>query len=148
MAATTQSKLAESQHFAGPIGQGELILVVDDETTVLEIAKLTLETHHYKVLTARDGAQGLSLYQQHREQIKLVLTDLMMPIMDGAAMIKALHRIDPQVKQGHLWQWWRIKSNAARSGASQSFSRQALHGTRAVERGSRGAQTRKLTGFY
>lgn len=83
---------------AVPIGQGELILVVDDEAAVLEIAKLTLVNHNYQVLIAQDGTQGLGIYQRHRQDIKLVITDLMMPNMDGPALIQALRRIDPQVK--------------------------------------------------
>ena len=52
----------------------------------------------YRVLTAADGSQGLALYAQHREEIGLVLTDMMMPVMDGAATIRALRKMDPGVR--------------------------------------------------
>ena len=81
-----------------PQGNGELILVVDDEAAIREITKGTLEMFGYKVLTAGDGAEALALYAQRQDEVKLVLTDLMMPYMDGAATVRALRRINPNVK--------------------------------------------------
>jgi two-component system, cell cycle sensor histidine kinase and response regulator CckA len=75
-------------------GQGELILVVDDEQSVREITKLTLEVHNYRVLVANDGAEALSAYVQHRGEIALVITDIMMPVMNGRALIQALRKFD------------------------------------------------------
>ena len=71
------------------------ILVVDDEASILEITRQTLEAFGYRVLTAEDGARAIGLFAQHRHEVKGVLTDLMMPIMDGSALIAALRRIDP-----------------------------------------------------
>ncbi|MGJ5672728.1 MAG: PAS domain S-box protein [Nostochopsis sp.] len=81
-----------------PNGNGELILVVDDETTICEITKTTLETHNYRVLTASDGIEALALYSQYKDDISVVLTDLMMPEMDGSTTILTLQRINPQVQ--------------------------------------------------
>lgn len=81
-----------------PRGNGELILVVDDEVAVRTITEQTLEAFGYQVLLAEDGAEALSIFVQHRERIAAVLTDMMMPVMDGIATIQALHRIDPSVK--------------------------------------------------
>lgn len=81
-----------------PSGNGELILAVDDEASVLTMIKETLETYGYKVVTARDGAEAVALYTAHREEIRGVLTDMLMPHMDGPAMIRVLKRIDPSVK--------------------------------------------------
>ncbi|MCI0620550.1 MAG: PAS domain S-box protein [Acidobacteria bacterium] len=81
-----------------PTGHRELILLVDDEAALLEISKLNLEAFNYQVVTARDGAAGLSVYRSHAPEIKLVLTDLTMPIMGGAALVKALRQADPQMK--------------------------------------------------
>jgi two-component system cell cycle sensor histidine kinase/response regulator CckA len=50
------------------------------------------------VLTANDGAEAVALYAEHKDEIKAVLTDMMMPYMDGPATIHALHRLNPQVK--------------------------------------------------
>jgi len=81
-----------------PRGAGELILVVDDEPGIREITKGTLELFGYSVLTASDGTEAVALYAQHTDQIKLVLTDLMMPYMDGPATIRALRKINPTLK--------------------------------------------------
>jgi PAS domain S-box-containing protein len=81
-----------------PRGNGELILVVDDETSILDITKQTLVAFGYRVLTAEDGAQAISLYALQRDEVVLVLTDMMMPVMDGATLILALQRINPRVR--------------------------------------------------
>ncbi len=79
-------------------GNGELILLVDDEASILSITRHTLETFGYRVITADDGAQAVGVYADHRNEIDLVLTDIMMPVMDGVALIKALRRMDPDVR--------------------------------------------------
>jgi PAS domain S-box-containing protein len=71
-------------------GQGELILIVDDEEYILEATKDVLEGLGYRVITARDGTEALSLYAQNQKDVQLVLTDIMMPYMDGIATIRAL----------------------------------------------------------
>jgi two-component system cell cycle sensor histidine kinase/response regulator CckA len=81
-----------------PRGQGELVLVVDDDATILDITRHTLESFGYRVLTAEDGAQAIGLYALQRDAIAVVLTDMMMPVMDGSALIKALQRINPGVR--------------------------------------------------
>ncbi len=81
-----------------PRGHGELILVVDDEPSVLQITQETLAAFGYRVLTAADGAEAVSLYAQRRGEIALVLTDMMMPVMDGLATVQVLRRIDAGVR--------------------------------------------------
>ncbi|WP_414586025.1 PAS domain S-box protein [Scytonema sp. PCC 10023] len=81
-----------------PNGHGELILVVDDEVTICQITKSTLESHNYKVLTASDGIEALALYAQYKDEISVVLIDLMMPGMDGSTTILTLQRMNPQVQ--------------------------------------------------
>jgi CheY-like chemotaxis protein len=81
-----------------PMGAGELILIVDDEAAVREIAKLVLEAHGYRVIEARDGAEGVEVYLKNRDEIRLVISDMDMPIMNGIAMIRNLERIDPSVR--------------------------------------------------
>jgi PAS domain S-box-containing protein len=81
-----------------PRGDGETILIVDDETAILDITRQTLESFGYKVITAEDGAEAIALYAMHRSEIAVVLTDMMMPVMDGAALIAALRRINPGVQ--------------------------------------------------
>lgn len=79
-------------------GQGELILVVDDEAAIRETSKISLETYNYRVLTANDGIDAIALYAQHQQDISLVLVDMMMPLMDGATTIHTLKKINPHVK--------------------------------------------------
>ena len=88
-----------SEHFGSlALGHGELILVVDDEIAIREITKGTLEAYGYRALTAADGTEAVALYAQHKDEIRLVLTDLMMPYMDGPVTIRALQKLNPQVK--------------------------------------------------
>ncbi len=81
-----------------PVGRGELILVVDDEIAIREITKGTLEAYGYRALTAADGTEAVALYAQHKDEIKVVLTDLMMPYMDGPVTIRALQKLNPRVR--------------------------------------------------
>jgi CheY-like chemotaxis protein len=81
-----------------PRGNGETVLVVDDEPSVLTLTSQTLEAFGYRTLTARDGAEAVALYQQRQEEISAVLTDMAMPVMDGPATIRALRTINPPVK--------------------------------------------------
>lgn len=80
-----------------PTGNGELILVVDDEESIREITRGTLEAFGYRVLTASDGTEALALYADRKNEIAVVLTDMVMPFMDGPATIRALQRMDPKV---------------------------------------------------
>jgi CheY-like chemotaxis protein len=81
-----------------PQGNGELILVVDDEPSILEVTKATLETYDYRVLTASNGIEGIANYTKNMDAIELVITDIMMPTMDGNIAIRTLKAIDPDVK--------------------------------------------------
>ena len=81
-----------------PLGNGELILVVDDEESIREITRGTLETFGYNVLTASDGTEALALYADKKNEIAAVLTDMVMPFMDGPSTIRALQRMNPKVR--------------------------------------------------
>jgi PAS domain S-box-containing protein len=81
-----------------PRGSGELILIVDDEAAVRQITRLTLEEHGYRVLEAQDGADGVAVYAQHRNEIQLVISDTDMPVMSGPAMLQSLERINSRLK--------------------------------------------------
>lgn len=80
-----------------PRGNGKCVLVVDDEASVREMTRQTLETFGYTVITAEDGAEATGIFATRRGEIDLVLTDIMMPVMDGIALIRALHRIAPEL---------------------------------------------------
>jgi PAS domain S-box-containing protein len=97
--AAPQSETAGSSNSGAPPrrGQGELILVVDDEPSVRESVRRTLEVHGYRVICATQGAEGLALYTEHRTEVRAVLTDMMMPVMSGPAMIAALRHLYPRL---------------------------------------------------
>jgi PAS domain S-box-containing protein len=78
-------------------GNDELVLVVDDEASVREITKATLEAYNYRVLTASDGVEAMTTYAQHQPEIRIVLLDLMMPTVDGLTAIRALQKMNPHV---------------------------------------------------
>lgn len=81
-----------------PLGQGQLILVVDDEQSIREVARETLTTFGYTVITAADGTEAMALFAEHKNEVKVVMTDMMMPYMDGPATIRALRKMDPEVR--------------------------------------------------
>lgn len=81
-----------------PLGNRETVLVVDDEASVREIAATTLQSFNYEVLVASDGAEGLAVYSENKERIGVILSDMMMPFLDGPSMIRALKKINPKVR--------------------------------------------------
>ncbi|MBX2991678.1 MAG: response regulator [Bacteroidetes bacterium] len=95
---STAGEFADSQEQAIPDGAGELVLVAEDEPVIREITKDSLERHGYKTVIATDGIEALSLYLQHKDEIKLVVLDMIMPYMDGPATIRALEKMNPNVK--------------------------------------------------
>ena len=80
------------------LGNGETVLVVDDEVEIRRITERILRANGYEVLTAGDGIEALALYAQHGETIKVVLTDVMMPHLDGTALTRTLKKMNPAVK--------------------------------------------------
>jgi CheY-like chemotaxis protein len=95
---SAQTRQAREQQRDLPVGHGELILVVDDEASIRAIVKATLEARGYQVITGENGIEAVALFRQHREKIQVVLTDMMMPKMDGRATIRALQELDPRVR--------------------------------------------------
>src|SRR6266540_6506211 len=98
VSAAAGTEVAQSKRPALPVGQGDLILLVEDELALRVITKELLESFNYRVLTAADGAEAETHYRRHEGRINAVVTDLMMPVMDGLALIRALRQLDPQVK--------------------------------------------------
>jgi PAS domain S-box-containing protein len=88
----------QADHHELLAGHGELILLVDDEASIREVSKTLLETNGYKVLVASDGIEALALYTEHKQEVRAVLIDMMMPSMDGPTTIRVLQKINPQVK--------------------------------------------------
>jgi two-component system cell cycle sensor histidine kinase/response regulator CckA len=88
----------EEKELELPHGSGELVLIIDDEPSIREITKTSLEAYNYKAITASDGIEAIALYAEYRDKISLVLTDMLMPSMDGITTIRTLHKINPNVK--------------------------------------------------
>lgn len=77
-----------------PQGQGELVLVVDDESQIRTVIRRVLERNGYRSLEAENGAEAVAHFEEMKGQVRVVVTDLMMPVMDGSALIRALRERD------------------------------------------------------
>lgn len=98
-AAADARPLAELEEQAEiPIGHGETILLIDDESAIREVGKAVLSQSGYKVLTADDGPSALAIFAQQAKEIAAVLTDLEMPIMSGLILARTLRKMDSETK--------------------------------------------------
>jgi PAS domain S-box-containing protein len=86
---------AEAPGSSSPMGKGQLILVVDDEASIRNIAAQALQMFGYRVVTASDGAEAVAVCAGQKDEIQLMVTDLDMPIMDGRAAIRAIQALVP-----------------------------------------------------
>ena len=80
-----------------PTGNGETILVVDDEEAIRQLTCQTLESYGYRTLGASNGAEALVVLERSDPAVNLVLTDMMMPVMDGAALAAKLAKSHPDI---------------------------------------------------
>lgn len=80
-----------------PCGNGEFVLIVDDESSVRSVLKNMLTTFGYQVILAENGATALALYEKEKHRISVIITDMMMPVMDGATMIAAIRKMAPHL---------------------------------------------------
>lgn len=94
-ASVLQSDDANDEEF--PSGNGEKILVVDDEREVAEATRAILDIAGYQVLVSHNGREALALFAAHQSSIQLVITDLMMPVLNGSAVITAIRELSPSV---------------------------------------------------
>lgn len=81
-----------------PRAHGELILVVEDSPDIREMTAAMLTRQGYRVIMAADGAEAVTLFNQRASEIRLVISDLRMPNLDGAMLARVLHRLNPAVK--------------------------------------------------
>ena len=84
--------------FSKYVGRGELVLVVDDESSIREIARATLEAYGYQVLVACDGAEAIATFVKNMGAIRAIIIDNMMPVLDGKATIAAFKKMNTGVK--------------------------------------------------
>ncbi len=78
-------------------GNGELVLLVDDEENIIRATRAVLERYNYRVLSASDGVEALALFAQQMQEISVVLTDVAMPYIDGVASVRAIRKMKPDV---------------------------------------------------
>ncbi len=74
------------------------ILLVDDDTSVLETTKIILQTAGYQVITAADGQSAIELYKGNQDGIDLVILDYTMPRLSGVETLQGLQMLNPDVK--------------------------------------------------
>jgi len=97
-AAPNQEAMEDAAAAASPpAGHGELVLVVDDEPAITHSARSVLEANGYRVLLANSAIEALVLYTEHSQEVALVLTDLMMPGMNGVLFLRTLRKINPEL---------------------------------------------------
>ncbi|MCF8099930.1 MAG: response regulator [Desulfarculaceae bacterium] len=80
------------------VSRDKTVLVVDDDDLVRGVTRLALEKFGCRVLSAKDGVEGVELYKQHQEDIDLIILDMTMPRMDGVEAFRQLRKLNPQVK--------------------------------------------------
>lgn len=91
------SSAEEQSETAKSGGKRSLIMFVDDEQEVRSIARITLEQLGYQLIEAEDGVQALELFNKHKSEIKLVITDVLMPNLDGLGLAARLTKIKPDL---------------------------------------------------
>jgi two-component system, cell cycle sensor histidine kinase and response regulator CckA len=95
---STEPSLPTSVTTDSPWGQGELVLIVEDEILVQRSTQTALEDYNYRTLAANDGIEAIATYATHNGEIDVILMDLMMPILDGLTAIRAIKKLNPTVK--------------------------------------------------
>jgi CheY-like chemotaxis protein len=91
-------EMREAEAKALPRGGSETILIVDDEELIRDLGARILTKAGYKVITASNGKKALELYQEKRDEISLVILDLIMPEMGGKGCLEELVKINPAAK--------------------------------------------------
>ena len=74
------------------------ILLVENDPVIRATTREILELTGYRVIIAEDGLTGLHLFQQHRDEVALVISDMAMPEMGGEDLFLALQAVHPQIK--------------------------------------------------
>ena len=97
-ATKVEKKSCTSEYKLEPFGEGKTVLVVDDEQMIRDMASDMLNLLGFKVLLASSGVEGLDMFKLHKDQIDVVLLDLLMPEMSGMACFENLKQVDPEVK--------------------------------------------------
>jgi two-component system cell cycle sensor histidine kinase/response regulator CckA len=92
-----ESESPVSESVPQVLGDGQTVLVVDDEPAILLMARRMLESAGYRVLVAADGAEAIATFRANAGSVAVVVMDMTMPVLDGVPTIQAISRIDPTV---------------------------------------------------
>ncbi len=79
-------------------GNGETLLLVDDDEDILQTSGEVLHQVGYRVLEARDGIEAVEIFQKHQHEISVVISDVVMPKLSGAQAVERMRRIKPELK--------------------------------------------------
>jgi PAS domain S-box-containing protein len=79
-------------------GNNYTILLVEDDENVRDVVDLSLQEYGYNIITANNGIEGLSKFQEHSDSIGMIISDVIMPRMGGKELYDNIHRINPSVK--------------------------------------------------
>jgi len=97
--ATTERVAAKPIPLTRPLrGNGQTILVVDDEDAIRRVTEKVLTMHNYRVLSARNGAEAVEIFANNKDAVQLILLDVMMPVMDSQGAVNRLRAVHPGVK--------------------------------------------------
>jgi len=88
---------AQTQERPPARGNGELVLIIDDEESILVSLCGLLGHFGYEVIAARNGEEGLAAFRRRAADVRLVITDLMMPVLDGREVLSAVRRQNPRL---------------------------------------------------
>jgi CheY-like chemotaxis protein len=81
-----------------PNGNGETVLVIEDETSLAQMVSITLDSHGYKTIVASNGVEGVELYRKQNKEIDLVMTDMDLPEISGHVVFQRILKMNPEVK--------------------------------------------------
>ena len=81
-----------------PKGNGETILIIDDEPSFVEITKILLTHSGYTILTAKNGIEGIERFKNNIQSVKVIVCDLNMPKMGGNSAVQTFLSLNPDIK--------------------------------------------------
>lgn len=92
-----EAEKSEEPGKALPVGHGELVLLMDDEATVRQLTQTALQNYGYRVMTAISGLDGITTFDAHKDEIKILVSDTDMPVMNGIVAIEAIQKLKPGI---------------------------------------------------
>jgi CheY-like chemotaxis protein len=95
--ATASAKIEEKITADLPRGNGETILIADDEQAICELLTAELTSSGYRVLIAHNGAEAVALFREHLSRVRLLITDSAMPVLNGREAIAAIWKLNPHL---------------------------------------------------